>query len=281
MLDVICFGASGGGRRLFPHITQKYNIIAFADNDPEKWGQKLFGIQIIPPDAIESLSYSAIVITSAPGMDSIIEQLLLMGVSREKIITSYIEFPLESRRVFLQSLSLLSKEWNEGGDIAEAGVFEGDFARYINLYFPKRTLHLFDTFEGFSKKDIEKEQSFSSAKIGDYSNVSVEMVLKKMPYPEKVVIHQGYFPDTTIDVQDTKFCFVNLDMDLYEPTRQGLHFFKERMSRNGVILVHDYFAENFRGVKAAVDEFLSESRDRYRILPVGDGISIMVLYRGM
>lgn len=48
------------------------------------------------------------------------------------------------------------------------------------------------------------------------------------------------------------------------------------MSKNGIILVHDYFAENFKGPKVAVDRFVSEN-PQTKILPIGDGISIMVI----
>ena len=48
------------------------------------------------------------------------------------------------------------------------------------------------------------------------------------------------------------------------------------MNKQVIILVHDYFARNFRGPKEAVDKYLSE-RPSARILPIGDGISIMVI----
>ena len=35
---VICFGAGGGGERLFESINERYSIIAFTDNDISKWG---------------------------------------------------------------------------------------------------------------------------------------------------------------------------------------------------------------------------------------------------
>ena len=73
------------------------------------------------------------------------------------------------------------------------------------------------------------------------------------------------------------FCFANLDLDLYRPTLEGLRWFGERMVKSGVILIHDYFADNFKGVKQAVDEFM-ENRDRknLHLMPIGDGISIAV-----
>jgi len=40
------------------------------------------------------------------------------------------------------------------GEIAELGVYKGETARLIHHYLPERFLNLFDTFEGFAKKDI-------------------------------------------------------------------------------------------------------------------------------
>lgn len=169
---------------------------------------------------------------------------------------------------------------DEEGDVAEAGVFEGDFARFINEYFPYKKLHLFDTFEGFAQKDIEidKKCNYSNALAGDYSNTSEDNVIARMNYPNNVIIHKGYFPDTAKNVH-SKFCFVNLDLDLYEPTYRGLYFFRDKLTSNGIILVHDYFADNFKGPKEAVNRFVAESEGKARILPIGDGISVMVIIK--
>ncbi len=257
MAKVVCFGAAGGGRRLYKEISEKYNVVAFIDNNEEKWGTELFGIEVFSPSVLNELEYDWIIITSAPGLASIYEQCVQMGISEAKIITTYVEAPLESRRIFLKSIAGMPEFKMLPGECAEAGVFEGDFAKYINEYFSDRILHLFDTFEGFDERDIEKEKGLSEAKAGEYGNTSEEKVLKKMPFPQKVVLHKGYFPQTA-EGMENKFCFVNLDLDLYEPTYQGLLFFSSKMVSGGVILVHDYFAENFKGPREAVDKFVNE-----------------------
>lgn len=276
MMKAICFGAAGGGKRLYNEVSSQYQIIAYTDNDSKKWGDSIQEIPVLPPMEAIRMSYDVIVITSAPGLENIKKQLIELNIPENKIITSFITFPLEARKVFLEKLSSIQSGFSPDAEVAEAGVFEGDFARLINKYYPSRILHLFDTFSGFDNRDISKETQFSSAVAGDYSNTSVELVMGKMFYPEKVVIHQGYFPDTAKDIKST-FCFVNLDMDLYEPTYQGLKFFENKMVDGGVILVHDYFAENFKGPRNAVDRFIEESNGRYNKYPIGDGISMMVV----
>lgn len=275
MCTAIIFGASDTGKRIFGNVAKKYNILAITDNDSRKWGQYLQGVKIISPVEAVKLCADVYIIASLPGLKAIKKQLNELQIDESKIDDSYVISPLESRRVFLEKYSLLLNEWEEEGSVAEAGVFEGDFAEYINEYFPTKRCHLFDTFEGFDERDLKKEGEFSEALVGDYSNTSISMVMEKMKYPEMVVIHKGFFPETAKGIEE-RFCFVNLDLDLYEPTYAGLLFFENRMTKHGIILVHDYFARNFRGPKEAVDRYLSE-RPSARILPIGDGISIMVI----
>ena len=99
--------------------------------------------------------------------------------------------------------------------------------------------------------------------------------MNKMKFPQNCVIRQGFFPETAIGIEE-KFCLVNLDMDLYRPTLMGLEWFKDKMVSSGCILIHDYFTDNFTGVKRAVEEFLAENNKLYK-LPIGDGISIAIV----
>ncbi len=87
---------------------------------------------------------------------------------------------------------------NISGDVAELGVFQGEFSSLISAAFPDRKIHLFDTFEGFSEKDVAIETScnLSRARTGDFSSTDVDSVLRIMPDPARTVIHKGWFPDT-------------------------------------------------------------------------------------
>ena len=89
MAKAVCFGAAGGGRRLYKEISEKYEVIAFVDNNEKKWGSKLFGIEVFSPDMLNELAYDWIIITSAPGLASIYEQCVQMGISETKIITTF------------------------------------------------------------------------------------------------------------------------------------------------------------------------------------------------
>ena len=184
------------------------------------------------------------------------------------------------RRV--ESLRLCANIINENGikgDVAEAGVFEGDFAKYINLFFRERNLYLFDTFEGFENETLKQnvDECWGKWMENNYTFTSsgVETVLCKMPFPDKCIIKKGFFPQTAEDMQET-FCFVNIDMDIYQSTKDGLDFFWPRMEKRGVIFVHDYFSWNCPGVKKAVDDFCELNKIGLVGLPEYNGTVVLV-----
>lgn len=158
------------------------------------------------------------------------------------------------------------------GSVAEAGVYRGDFSKYINMLFPDRKLYLFDTFDGFDRNqlDLKKdEEEQTDYWIDALKNTSEELVMSKMNYPGTVEIRKGLFPETAEGVEDN-FAFVSLDMDIYMPTYEGLKFFWERLSPGGTIFVHDF--GNWNGIDKAVEEFCKEFHTGY--VPLNDGLSV-------
>ena len=103
-----------------------------------------------------------------------------------------------------------------------------------------------------------------------------ELVLEKMLYKEKVVIQKGYFPETTIGLENKKFGFVNLDFDLYKPTLEGLRFFYPKLVKGGCILIHDYYNAWYKGVGAAIEKFEEEYGEIIKF-PIGDDCSLGIL----
>lgn len=161
------------------------------------------------------------------------------------------------------------------GNLAELGVYQGDFAKKINLLFPDRKLYLFDTFEGFDKKDIQSELSnqFSTGEQ-DFSDTSVNLVLDKMKYPNNCIVKKGFFPETANGIEDS-FCFVSLDTDLYDPILNGLNFFYPRLEKGGYIFIHDFNNEEYKGAREAVLKFCKENNIGYIPIPDIGGSAII------
>jgi O-methyltransferase len=181
-------------------------------------------------------------------------------------------------QVRLSTLELVSYEIQQKkleGSVAELGVYKGKFARYINQYFPERTLYLFDTFEGFNQADIEKEKQGSFSKGDqDFSDTSVEKVLNGMPYPGQCVPRKGFFPETAVEI-DEPFVFVSLDADLYDPIYAGLQFFYPKLVSGGYIFVHDFNNEHYKGARKAVEVFCKETRTNYVPIPDSGGTAVI------
>lgn len=225
---------------------------------------------------IKTVSFDKIILGTFTGLEELKNQLEYdFLVPAHQIDSSHIENSVLSRISFVKDFSLICNNFNIHGNVAEVGVYRGDFAKYINQYFPEKKLYLFDTFTGFDKKDIKDNWS---KKLGQthFSNTSIDLVLSKMPFKQRCIIRQGYFPDTATDLEKEQFCFVNLDTDLYDPILSGLKFFYPKMVKHGVILVHEYFSQGYIGVKKAVDEFLQEYKN-ISFLPIGDSLSIAII----
>ena len=189
-----------------------------------------------------------------------------------KTDTNYFDY------IRLSSLELISYEINKKnlkGSVAELGVYKGKFARYINLYFKDRSLYLFDTFEGFTAKDIdeEKKKGFSSG-LQDFTNTSVASVLEIMPFPGKCIPVKGFFPDSAKDIQE-QFVFVSIDADLYEPVYEGLKFFYKNLVKGGYIFIHDFNNDNYKGARKAVEQFCEEKNICFIPLPDSAGSAII------
>ena len=163
------------------------------------------------------------------------------------------------------------------GAVAELGVYRGDQARIISILFPQRVFYLFDTFEGFSRTDLLIEDGrFSASTTQDFADTSLEEVLAKIENRERLVVRKGYFPQTTVGLED-EFCFVSLDVDLYAPTLAGLEYFYPRLVKGGAVFVHDYNNARYKGVRSAVDEF--HHRTHCTMLPIPDTAGSIVILK--
>jgi len=176
------------------------------------------------------------------------------------------------------TLELVAREisdHNVEGAVAELGVYRGNFAKVINKAFPERKLYLFDTFEGFDSNELkgDKEMGFSTEDFA-FTDTNVEIVMKKMTFPENIIVKKGFFPETAKDV-DERFAFVSIDVDLYDPILAGLKFFYERLNDGGYIFVHDYQCSHYLGVKVAVHEFCKENNIPF--VPISDVSGTVVI----
>lgn len=222
---------------------------------------------------INTSKYHFIITSDNPVYYDEIRLNLRKYVVEENIIDLFPCKALVSNNPRIASLEVASREIYDKkiqGAVAEAGVYRGGFAAYINQFFRDRSLYLFDTFEGFTARDIEKDKAngYTLRNAGYYGDTSVDLVLKNMPFADKVVIRKGNFPDTATGINE-QFCFVSLDMDLYQPIKSGLEYFHPRLTGGGYIFVHDCTIGhvNYKGARIALLEFAEKENIGYVMLP--------------
>jgi O-methyltransferase len=148
------------------------------------------------------------------------------------------------------------------GSLAECGVYRGWLSKFIHNVAPERRLFLFDTFGGFDSRDVSAH--------GDerFRDTSVQSVLEHIGSAENIVVRKGYFPETTVGLEDERFAFVMIDFDKYEPTLAALEFFYSRVSRGGFVFVHDYNSpESDWSCSRALDGFLADKVEEPICIP--------------
>ncbi len=158
------------------------------------------------------------------------------------------------------------------GDFAEVGVFKGAsfcrFRKMARLFHPDHTrkFYGFDVFGPFPDSDWEADEkmlaelreldgstSIDKAKLhrlleqqglGDNVNLIAGDVKKTLP---------AFFEENPY----TAFSIVNIDLDLYGPTKVALEFLYPRVVKGGVVILDD-FAGGFPGANRAVEEYFQE-----------------------
>lgn len=160
------------------------------------------------------------------------------------------------------------------GDVAECGCARGlSFLELCMSFRPDHPdwagegFHVFDSFEGLSEpgeKDMGLDASDPNA-----AQIAANMAPGRFAFPLDLVrenihrhfpgvaLHPGWIPSAFSAVAGRTFCFVHLDVDLYQPTLDSLAYFFPRLADGGAIITDDY---NWPGARAAFDEFCAENR---------------------
>jgi O-methyltransferase len=142
------------------------------------------------------------------------------------------------------------------GAFAEVGVYRGVTSAFIHRQVPRRTYYLFDTFEGFPAADLEVKQD------NRFKDTSEEAVRTFIDGNENVKFRKGYFPQTAAGLEDEKFAFVMLDVDLYRTSLEVFAFFYPRMPRGGYFFMHDFNnVESDRAVSRAAAKFMADKAE--------------------
>ena len=136
------------------------------------------------------------------------------------------------------------------GDIVEFGCFVGNTAKLITSITTKQ-IYVYDSFEGLPESfegHPGEMKVTSEALIQNFNNDNI-----RLP-----IIYKGWFNEIKPEQIPNKISFAHLDGDLYDSTIQPLNLIYNNIVPGGVILIDDYGADCWYGVKKAAEEFFAD-----------------------
>jgi O-methyltransferase len=157
------------------------------------------------------------------------------------------------------------------GDFAECGVYQGGTALLLTRVLENcgATFYLFDSFQGLPRGD----HSLDSLGEGMFKATSAAAVGKLLKdFRGNVELREGWMPETFGGLEDRRFAFVHVDVDLYQSALSCCEFFYPRLVGGGVMLFDDYGFPGARGEKEAVDEFFAGRPEIPIALPTGQAV---------
>lgn len=153
------------------------------------------------------------------------------------------------------------------GDMADLGTYRGGAALVMRRLVPDKHLHLFDTWAGNPYDDplCHHKRGEWQASLEDCQKLVGAGDLTYHTY-----YHQGIFPQSMVlgigGGGERSYCFVFVDMDTEQATRDAIELFWPRMVPGGKMVFDDYNWEPCAGVKKAVDEVFPDGASKF-VLP--------------
>lgn len=144
------------------------------------------------------------------------------------------------------------------GDVADLGTYRGGAAMVMRRLAPTKYLHLFDTWTGTPYDD-----PLCHHKTGEWATSYSDM-RNHMGTESRIFFHVGAFPASVGSSQACKYCFVYVDMDTEQATRDAIDHFWPRLVTGGKMVFDDYGWEPCAGVKKAIDEAFANSDQHWR-----------------
>ena len=176
------------------------------------------------------------------------------------------------------------------GRFAECGCANGHtthlIARTMTLTGINESLLVFDSFQGLSAPapedldvgpnhvDTYGQQAALRAGAKMFA-VDMAVTMRNLAEHNFITFKPGWIPTTFAGLEAMRFAFVHIDVDLYQPVRDSLNFFYERLAPGGIIQIDDYNFVDWPGTKTAVDEFLPTAKPSFFFaLPLGGAFLI-------
>jgi hypothetical protein len=196
-------------------------------------------------------------------------------------------FPMATPRFnlarFLSHYEVFKRIVDVPGAIVDLGVYRGastfTWAKLCEIFCPtdiRKTIFGFDTFEGFPNVSPEDGPCNIKQDVmagGYFGGTTVERDLdlarmamncdRHLSHIERIEFIKGDACHTIPEFvakrgEGFRIALLNLDVDLYAPTKVALNVFVPCMARGGIIILDEYAVDTFGGETKAVDNYFQE-----------------------
>jgi len=191
---------------------------------------------------------------------------------------------------FLQTIIKNINDESILGDIVECGVWKGGCSMWMMIcqkkYNMDRTFYLYDTFDGMTFPDSNKDAKeavdiYNNINQGKYEReydqwhqenkwayAPIDLVKKNINltfYDEtKIVYVIGDVCTTLNTTVPLEISILRLDTDWYNSTKKELDVLFPLVAKKGYIIIDDYYA--WKGSKTATDEFLKINKGKITVI---------------
>jgi O-methyltransferase len=299
MSAIIIYGAGCQGLSLLRLLKTHPNpplVHCFLDGHPAKQGQIVEGYPVHPPDYLLGIEPEAFTILVAVGSHYPDVRRLLEGLglteglhfkdaahrplSYREINPSFVDLLdrvrphtllSEDRLALLYQFALQARFLP--GDAAEVGVYKGGtgYLMASALADTDKELHLFDTFSGIPEADPDTDLH----RPGDFADTSFDSVQRLLEGFRFCRLHAGRFPETVPpDWHQKRFCFVHVDVDIYQSALDCCSFFFPRLTEGGTMVFDDFGFPSCPGIRRALEEYFATDPNRILYLPTGQALVV-------
>ena len=171
------------------------------------------------------------------------------------------------------------------GDFCEIGCYRGYTTVWLNRHLdavaPAKRYWAIDTFGGFVPADVAHEQQARGKDSAEDRRALDKFTVNSQRWFDRTMTLNGITRVTShaAAVQDfafpaaARFCYVLLDVDLYQPTKVALEKLWPLLSPGGVIVVDDCHAGHvYDGSRQALDEFCTARGLSFEVVELKLGV---------
>jgi len=195
-------------------------------------------------------------------------------------------YPNRIHKIIAQ-YELFKNTINIDGEIVECGVFKGSslirFGIFREIFKINKKIIGFDTFDKFHETayddDKKIRQNFvNGAGIDSIGKDQLLSILTKKNINNLIDLIEGNILETIPSYvkknPNLQISLLNLDTDIYEPTKIILEYLYPKITPGGILILDDY--NTFPGETMAVNEFLKDRNEQIKTSPYNNNLHYII-----